>query len=53
MIDRTYIITSHFADGFTCKTASDDETTRWNGAGHATQAAEFYRNPTAVISDEF
>ena len=25
--------------------------TRWNGAGHATQAAEFYRNPTAVTSD--
>ena len=22
--------------------------TRWNGAGRATQAAEFYRNPTAV-----
>jgi hypothetical protein len=25
--------------------------TRWNGAGHATQAAEFYRNPSAVTSD--
>ena len=24
-VDRQYI-TSHFADGFTCKTASDDET---------------------------
>ena len=23
--------------------------TRWNGAEHATQAAEFYRNPTAVM----
>jgi hypothetical protein len=25
--------------------------TRWKGAGRATQAAEFYRNPTAVTSD--
>jgi len=27
--------------------------TRWHRAGHATQAVEFYRNPAAVISDEF
>ena len=26
--------------------------TRWHRAGHATQAAEVYRNPTAVTSDE-
>ena len=27
--------------------------TRWRGARQATQAAEFYRNPTSVTSDEF